>query len=206
MKTKLVHKLFCIITVFIIGVSVILINKCNSNKTVYTKQNNILLGNITYNSKAKKSTNGSKQKKPATTKGFQINIDKKVIKSTTNYIIYVNLSRCKIYIYSYLNKKPSLVKTAPCAPGRRLTPTIKGLYKSQRVAVWVHDVKYKCYLKYVTRIYGGYLFHAQPMNSKGQIVSRIMGVPASHGCVRLYTNDAKYIYEKIPTGSTIYIK
>lgn len=206
MKNKLSHKLFCISTVFIVGVSGSLINKSYNGEAISSIKNNVVLGNLMDDNLADTPTNVSTKKPPAVTTGFQMTIGKKVITSTTANIIYVNLPLCKVYIYKNVKKKAALVRTMPCAPGRRMTSTVKGLFKSQRVAVWVHDVKYNCYLKYVTRITGGYLFHAQPMNSKGQVISRVMGVPASHGCVRLYPYDAQYIYQDVPSGSTIYIK
>lgn len=32
-----------------------------------------------------------------------------------------------------------------------------------------------------------------------------LGMPLSHGCVRLNINNAKWIYDTIPTGSTVVV-
>lgn len=61
---------------------------------------------------------------------------------------------------------------------------------------------------YWTRIEGDYLFHSVPFdknyNMKPEEAAKL-GTPASHGCVRLALNDAKWIYNNIPRGTVIQI-
>ena len=48
------------------------------------------------------------------------------------------------------------------------------------------------------KVYGDYLFHSVPYNKdQSEVVDYTLGVPASHGCIRLKTEDAKWIYDNI---------
>jgi lipoprotein-anchoring transpeptidase ErfK/SrfK len=56
--------------------------------------------------------------------------------------------------------------------------------------------------------WGVYLFHSIPMDSNKNILSdeaKKLGSPASHGCVRLNIDNAKWIYDNIPEGTPVNI-
>lgn len=56
--------------------------------------------------------------------------------------------------------------------------------------------------------YGEYLFHTVPTDANGDYIvqeAEKLGVPASHGCVRLTVADAKWLYEQLPTGTPVHI-
>jgi lipoprotein-anchoring transpeptidase ErfK/SrfK len=61
---------------------------------------------------------------------------------------------------------------------------------------------------YWTQFYGDYLFHSVPFdkdqNLEPEEAAKI-GTPASHGCVRLLMDDAKWIYDNIPRGTVVTI-
>ena len=69
---------------------------------------------------------------------------------------------------------------------------------------------YNCYAKYAYRIVGGILFHSVLYNSSKQGPTnssvRALGRKASHGCVRLAVDDAKWIYDNCPEGTTVVIR
>ncbi|MBM3713605.1 MAG: L,D-transpeptidase, partial [Actinobacteria bacterium] len=61
---------------------------------------------------------------------------------------------------------------------------------------------------YWTRFYGPYLIHSVPFDKNGNIISEEyakLGSPASHGCVRLEVEDAKWLYEVLPLGINVSI-
>lgn len=75
---------------------------------------------------------------------------------------------------------------------------------------WYWLYKYKCYVKYATRITGPILFHSIPYNSKNmndidKTALKKMGKKASHGCVRLYWEDAKWIAKNCGDGTKVKI-
>jgi lipoprotein-anchoring transpeptidase ErfK/SrfK len=56
--------------------------------------------------------------------------------------------------------------------------------------------------------FNSYLFHSTPFDKDGNIIleDRLnIGKPASHGCIRLDVEDAKWFYESIPSGVTVNI-
>ena len=59
-----------------------------------------------------------------------------------------------------------------------------------------------------TRFDGSYLFHSLPFDSEENMIPEEadkLGTKASHGCVRLSLDDAKWIYENIPEGTKVII-
>lgn len=75
---------------------------------------------------------------------------------------------------------------------------------------WYYITKFKCYVKYATRIKGGILFHSIPyaqkdMQTIDQKALDELGTKASHGCIRLLWEDARWISEHCPAGTTVKI-
>lgn len=71
---------------------------------------------------------------------------------------------------------------------------------------WYFIGKYQCYVKYPTRIQDAILFHSLPyadqdMRSVDEEAAALLGSKASHGCVRLRWQDAKWIAEHCPDGT-----
>ncbi|MEX2355864.1 MAG: L,D-transpeptidase family protein, partial [Thermaerobacterales bacterium] len=59
------------------------------------------------------------------------------------------------------------------------------------------------------RFQGNYLFHSVPIDRDGEILAderEKLGLPASHGCVRLDMADAEWFYETVPDGSLVLIR
>lgn len=136
---------------------------------------------------------------------FENFINNKKLKSSSNYLVWVNTNTQRIYVFSRSKYIWSLSKTFICTTGKDSTPTIKGIFKTQGKAYFVFDKKYNCYLKYVTRIYKGYLFHSVILNKYGEIIDGTLGEKKSHGCIRLSLKDSKWLYESVPIGTTIFI-
>ena len=73
---------------------------------------------------------------------------------------------------------------------------------------WYYIDKYKCFVKYPTRIQGPILFHSLPY--LGMDMSRVdreaeeeLGARASHGCIRLRWEDAQWISTHCADGTTV---
>jgi len=61
---------------------------------------------------------------------------------------------------------------------------------------------------YWVRIKDNYLFHSVPRDREGKIIREELekiGFPASHGCIRLKDDDAKWFYENVPAGTLVII-
>ncbi len=92
-----------------------------------------------------------------------------------------------------------------------------GLYNATPRGVYQISTKYRwrelygnVYGQYATRIHGGVLFHSVPYYRKAQNALctekyNKLGQQASMGCVRLTVEDAKWIAENCPAGTTVEI-
>lgn len=61
---------------------------------------------------------------------------------------------------------------------------------------------------YWIRFYKKYLFHSVPFDENKEMIMEEyekLGRPASHGCIRLKLDEAKWLYEKLPLGVTVLI-
>jgi lipoprotein-anchoring transpeptidase ErfK/SrfK len=60
-------------------------------------------------------------------------------------------------------------------------------------------------VKYWTRFSGNYLLHSILLTASGKIYNATVGKRASHGCIRMPLDMAKWYYEKMPSGSLIWV-
>jgi len=62
----------------------------------------------------------------------------------------------------------------------------------------------RCY--YYTQFCGNYLFHSITYDpSTGAVQDARLGMQLSHGCVRLNTSNAKWIYDNIPRNTKVVV-
>lgn len=98
------------------------------------------------------------------------------------------------------------VKAMACSVGKAGTPTVKGTYylTKDRTYRWAKlggpTMGGYCYGQYCSRITGSYLFHSVTYRSQNNrtlstTAYNNLGNPASHGCIRLQTGNAKIIYD-----------
>ena len=127
--------------------------------------------------------------------------------STNNYIL-VDLSQQRVYIFYGSLHNWKLINTFSCGSGKAETPTVTGLFR-----VGIKGLNFKSgtaaspvYCKYFTQISGNYLFHSILYDKNGNVIDGNLGAVESHGCIRLALENAKYIYNNIPIGSTIWVK
>lgn len=126
-------------------------------------------------------------------------------RSYTNYYIMVSISQQMVYIFNGSNNNWKLINTFPCASGTGGTPTVTGnFFVGIKGPQFETDNGIIC--KYFTQFQGNYLFHSVLFDKKGNLVDGTLGVSASHGCIRLALENAKYIYDNIPIGSGIWIQ
>ena len=131
-------------------------------------------------------------------------INSKNISSSTAYFIWIDLSHQKVNIFKGSNKRWHLVKSMVCSSGKSRTPTIRGNFTvGIKGSYFISDGGARC--KYYTQIRGNYLFHSVLYDRKGNyIIDNTLGVPVSHGCVRLALANAQFIYYNIPARTAIW--
>lgn len=134
------------------------------------------------------------------------NINTLNIESLTSNLIYVNLKDQITYIYKGSINNWDKIKSFKCSTGIESEKTPTGVFDVRERGAWFFSDKYNQGGKYWVQFYGDYLFHSVPYNKdQSEVVDYTLGVPASHGCIRLKTEDAKWIYDNIESGTKVII-
>ncbi|PHV70790.1 hypothetical protein CS063_08460 [Sporanaerobium hydrogeniformans] len=127
------------------------------------------------------------------------------IKSPTTNLITTDLENKLTYIFVQddNNLWKQLYKWE-CTVGKPSTPTIKGtFYVTGRKPYFGTDA-YR--VKYATRIKGAYYYHSILFNAEGtEVIDDRLGMALSHGCIRLATENAQWIYDNILDATAIVI-
>ena len=134
-------------------------------------------------------------------------------KALKPYVLKVSIADQRVYAYGLddNNEYTVLVRTMKCSTGRDSTPTPTGTYQSSTGpgARWHYFKKYDCWAQYAYYIQGDIMFHSVLYGEKDGPVTRSsvnnLGRKASHGCVRLSVEDAKWIYQNCPAQTKIIV-
>ncbi len=129
------------------------------------------------------------------------------------YYIVVDLSSQVVTVYDAATG--DIVRQMLCSTGSKdYTPTgnfilPENSQKDERQP-WYYIQMFKRYVRYATRIQGMILFHSLPYYRKSlqsvdtQAASEL-GMPTSHGCIRLRWQDAEFIAKKCLPGTAVKI-
>ena len=131
------------------------------------------------------------------------------------YKIVVDVSDQRVYVYQWNGSDyGTCIGEMICSTGMRgaSTETPLGTYQAAGptgTGEWYWFKDYSCYAKWATRIIGGILFHSV-IYSKGKVLNKTsvqkLGRPASHVCIRLKVEHAKWIYENCTPGTTVVVQ
>ena len=131
------------------------------------------------------------------------------------YKLVVDVSDQRVYVYQWNGSSfGTCIKEMICSTGMKGASTATPLGTFQMdgptgTGEWYWFSSYNCYAKWASRIVGGILFHSV-IYSKGKVLNktsvRKLGRRASHGCIRLTVEDAKWIYDNCPAGTTVIIQ
>ena len=132
--------------------------------------------------------------------------------ASAKYYITVDLTNQIVTVYKNGNtSEAGIVRQMICSTGKSGTPTPTGTYTlpsktyAKERTEWYYFPEFNCYAKWGTRIYKGILFHSvlYSASKKGPTSSSVnaLGSQASHGCVRLRVDDAKWIAQNCPAGT-----
>lgn len=119
--------------------------------------------------------------------------------SATNYLILVDCTSNRTAVYQWDNGWYAIHEWY-CTTGAN-NCTMKGQYTTN-LKGYSFGSGFTCY--YYTQFYGNYLFHSVLYyQNSDRIMDGRLGINASHGCVRLDINNAKWIYDNIPRGTKV---
>ena len=137
--------------------------------------------------------------------------DENAKKALKPYRLKVSVADQRVYAYGLdaNNEYTDLVRTMKCSTGRKGTPTPTGTFRESTGpgARWHYFKKFDCWAQYAFYIEGDIMFHSVLYGSMGGSVTRSsvnnLGSRASHGCVRLSVEDAKWIWTNCPRNTTV---
>ncbi len=127
--------------------------------------------------------------------------------SRTAYLVWVSIQNQKTYVFTGSQGNWKLDRTFVVATGALGTDT------PQRVTtIWGHQTgfftdTYSCYNATMIFPGSGYAFHSRlhkPHGGTGWVDTTI-GMPVSHGCIRMFDEDAVFMYKQIPLYTTVVI-
>ena len=120
--------------------------------------------------------------------------------------VYARLDRIPHEVFVFRGDQP--VRRMTASGGRPGYETPEGTFRVQNRGYHFFSQKYGEGAFYWVRIFGNYLFHSIPVDETGQVIreeAEKLGCPASHGCIRLGFEDAKWFYENVPDGALVVI-
>ena len=126
--------------------------------------------------------------------------------SKTNWLILVDCTDNYVGIFKGSQNNWVMHKYIRCTSGAYSSPTVKGTFTIGAKGLHFGEEKgYTCW--YYTQFYGNYLFHTVLYSpySRTNIIDGRLGINASHGCVRLSMDNAKWIYDNIPKGTKVHV-
>lgn len=124
--------------------------------------------------------------------------------SPTGYLLAVDTSSCNVGVYTGYQGNWNLLAFWPCSPGAWSTPTVKGVFSVKAKGYYFDSYGSRCF--YYTQFYGDYLFHSVLYSPyDGSLMDGRLGMNLSHGCVRLAIENAKWIQDYAPYGTTVLV-
>lgn len=115
----------------------------------------------------------------------------------------------RAYTYDENGEYTVLVREMICSTGTASNPTPLGTtIMPKKRARWGYFPTWDSHAQYLTRIDSANAFHSVLYSAPDETTLSVksfeaLGTPASHGCVRLYVSDAKWIYDNCGEGTII---
>ena len=128
------------------------------------------------------------------------------------YKLEVDISRQRVYAFE-LNEDGQYEKIHEfiCSTGvGNTTPTGTFIETTEPLDRWHYFYNFDCWAQYAWRITGPYYFHSVIYSQRDEDTIRMssvynLGSKASHGCVRLEVEAARWIYEHCEAGTIVEI-
>lgn len=120
--------------------------------------------------------------------------------------VSVSLAKQRVTVY---DAEERIVKQFVCSTGDSENATPAGTFRIAERGKSFYSDRIGEGGYYWTQFKGNYLFHSVPFDKDYNMEpaeAAKLGTPASHGCVRLKLEDAKWIYDHIPRGTVVTIQ
>lgn len=107
-----------------------------------------------------------------------------------------------------IHKGKDIIRRMPASGGLPDQPSVVGTFYIQDRGSSFFSPRFNEGAVYWVRIIDQFLFHGIPRDNHWNIIQTELdkiGKPASHGCIRMLDEDAKWFYENIPHGTMVII-
>ena len=129
-------------------------------------------------------------------------VNQNSITSPSNYVVITSTNNKCTYIYEQKDNKWDLLYKWSCTVGKPSTPTIKGVFSIGKKYPAIGDDNSS--VKYAINITEQYYYHSILYDARGlSVKDDTLGEAISHGCIRLATSSAKWIFDNVPEGTTV---
>lgn len=138
-----------------------------------------------------------------------------ILTNNLPYEIEVELSSQIVTVYRGGDRSSeAIVRQMICSSGEEdSTPlgvfSMPEVQKVDEREEWYYIGKYRLYVQYASRIVDDILFHSLPSEQRGASPTAdsvaALGVPSSHGCIRLRPADSRWIALNCPAGTQVHI-
>ena len=126
--------------------------------------------------------------------------------SATDWLILTNVMTHIVGVFYWNGSSWELYREFLTSTGAPWSPTVEGEFIVQAKILYFGDGTYRCW--YATQFWGDYLFHSvlyDEADGPYTLQDGRLGMSISHGCVRMRLEDAKWIYDNIPSGTKVFV-
>ncbi len=126
--------------------------------------------------------------------------------SSTKWLIMTNVTTHMVGVFYRNGSYWDLRREFHSSTGAPESPTVEGEFSVQSKMQYFGTSSYRCW--YATQFYGNYLFHSVLYNVESEprtVQDGRLDMAISHGCVRMQLEDAKWIYDNIPSKTKVVV-
>lgn len=132
-------------------------------------------------------------------------VNAKGYESQTDYLVWVNLERQRVNVFTGSKGNWDLVRVSTCASGANITPTPAGEYTYCALGNgWYHATYYVKPVLYIN-LSRGIALHSILFNPNGTVQDGTQGTPASHGCVRMPLEEVQWLADYLPINTKVVV-
>ncbi|MGN0362112.1 MAG: L,D-transpeptidase family protein [Bilifractor sp.] len=126
--------------------------------------------------------------------------------SSSRYLILVNKSSHTLSVYTGSKGRWTRNNSWKVDVGAPGMSTPSGVFHMGSKLVYFDSGSCRCW--YASQVYNGIFFHSvlyYQTSSPTRIMDGRLGMSISHGCIRMALNNAKWIWDNVPSGTTVVI-